>query len=43
MTNDIVYIEILNRSISESEEKLQEAVKNDRQGNGVENIKIVLK
>ena len=43
MGKDDAYIDAINNLIDETEGKLQEAMKNGRYGNGVENIKKVLK
>lgn len=43
MSDDNAYIDAINNLINETEGKLQEAMKDSRYGNGVENIKTVLK
>ncbi|HET8962285.1 MAG TPA: hypothetical protein VFM99_00190 [Chitinophagales bacterium] len=43
MGKDSEYIEAINSLINETEGKLQEAMKENKYGNGVENLKTVLK
>lgn len=43
MSNDSEYIDAINNLINETERKLQKAMKDNKYGNGVENLKTVLK
>lgn len=42
MNNDSEYIDAINNLINETEGKLQEAMKDSKYGNGIENLKTVL-